>query len=177
MICGEFTPLIVVFVSNLVPWTLRIPKQIESDRRKLEQRRLTSFRNLTTKPPNEAGLEKLSRIQLLHISWSLGLSSRLWDWFGGLPTGLLRMKIGNRLEYLNLDDGLIRKAGGVRDMHSEEVRMALVERGVNVLGKGDTQLKGDLNAWLRSREKVPAERLLLTRYESPKFLHTTNTRE
>ena len=44
--------------------------------------------------------------------------------------------------------------------------MALVERGVDVLGKGDAQLKGDLNAWLKARERVPAERLLLTRYES-----------
>lgn len=51
-------------------------------------------------------------------------------------------------------------------MTSQEVKMALVERGVDVLGKEDPQLKGDLDAWLKSREKVSAERLLLTRYKS-----------
>jgi hypothetical protein len=166
MICGEFTPLIVIALSNIVPWTCRIPKQVESDRRKLEQRRSTSFRNLTTEPPTEERVDKLRRPQLLHISWSLGLSSQMWDWVGGLPTGLLRRKVTRRVHYLELDDGLIRDAGGVGEMNSEEVKMALVERGVDVLGKKDPQLKGDLNSWLKSREKVPAERLLLTRYKS-----------
>lgn len=163
MVCGEFTPLVVIALSGVVPWTCRIPKQIESDRRKLEQRRSMSFRELTTEPPTQAGVENLGRTQLLHISRSLGLSSRIWDWVGGLPTGLLRRKASKRVDYLELDDGLIRKAGGVSDMTSEEVRMALVERGVDVLGKGDALLKANLNAWLLSREKIPAENLLLTR--------------
>jgi hypothetical protein len=165
MICGEFTPVVVIALSGVVPWTCRIPKQIESDRRKLEKRRSISFRELTSEPPTQAGAENLGRAQLLHISRSLGLSSGLWDWIGGLPTGLLRRKVGRRVEYLELDDDLIRKAGGVNDMASEEVKMALVERGVDVLGKGDALLKANLNAWLLSREKAPAEKLLLTRYE------------
>jgi len=166
MICGEFTPLVVIALSGVVPWTCRIPKQIESDRRKLEQRRSTSFRELTTVTPTQAGVEHLEKTQLLHISRSLGLSSRLWDWVGGLPTALLRRNVSRRVDYLALDDGLIRQAGGIKDMDAEEVKMALVERGVDVLGKGEAQLKGDLNAWLLSREKAPAEKLLLTRYIS-----------
>jgi hypothetical protein len=59
MICGEFTPLVVIALSGVVPWTCRIPKQIESDRRKLEQQRSTSFRELTTVPPTQAGVEHL----------------------------------------------------------------------------------------------------------------------
>jgi hypothetical protein len=163
MLCGEFTPLVVIAISSIVPWTCRIPKQVESDRKKLEQRRSISFRELTTEPPTEAGVEKLGKTQLLHISRSLGLSSRIWDWVGGLPTPILRSKVSRRVEYLQLDDGLIRKAGGIKDMDFEEVKMALVERGVDILGKGDAQLKRDLNAWLLSREKAPAEKLLLTR--------------
>jgi hypothetical protein len=104
---------------------------------------------------------------LLHISRSLGLSSGIWDWVGGLPTSLLRRNVSRRIEYLALDDGLIRKAGGIKDMDVEEVKIALVERGVDILGKGEAQLKGDLNAWLLSREKASAEKLLLTRYETP----------
>jgi LETM1-like protein len=165
MICGEFTPLVVIALSGIVPWTCRIPKQIESDRKKMEQRRSISFRELTTEPPTHAGVENLRRTQLLHISRSLGLSSGIWDLVGGLPTSLLRRNVRRRVEYLELDDSLIRKAGGIHDMASEEVKMALVERGVDVLGKGDALLKANLNAWLLSREKAPAEKLLLTRYE------------
>ena len=167
MICGEFTPLIVIALSNVVPWTCRIPRQIQNDRKKLEQRRQISFRNLTLEPPSQKGVDNLERMQLLHISWSLGLSSSFWDWLGGqlpgLPTPILRRKVGRRVQYLETDDLLIGKWGGVKQMELEEVRMALIERGIDVLGKKDGELKGDLNAWLRSSEKVPVERLLLTR--------------
>ena len=166
-ICGEFTPLVVIAVSNIVPWTCRIPKQIESDRRKLEERRTISFRNLTLDPPSQSGVEQLVRQQLIHISWSLGLSSRLWDYLGGqypgLPTRILRRKVGRRVRYLEMDDRLIRECGGVRDMVVEEVRMACVERGINVLGRSEGDVRKDLGAWLKNAEIVPIERLLLTR--------------
>ena len=169
IICGEFTPLVVIALTGIVPWTCRIPKQIDADRRKLEARRSISFRNLTAPPPERRGVELLERMQLLHISWSLGLSSKAWDWLGsqypGLPNFILRKRVQNRIEYLEMDDRLIVQGGGVGDMEIEEVRMALVERGVNVLGRGDKELKGDLSAWLKSAEKVPVEKLLLTRYE------------
>ncbi|KAK0113758.1 hypothetical protein ONS96_014612 [Cadophora gregata f. sp. sojae] len=167
IICGEFTPLVVIAMTSIVPWTCRIPKQIQSDRAKLEERRRISFRNLTAKVPEKQGVEALNRMQLLHISWSLGLSSSAWDYLGGqlpgLPTGMLRRKVKRRVEYLEMDDKLIERAGGVKDMDVEEVRMALVERGVDVLGKESKGLKVDLAAWLKSREKIPVERLLLTR--------------
>lgn len=63
-----------------------------------------------------------------------------------------------------MDDKLIKGCGGVREMEPEEVRMALVERGVDVLGKRDSLLEADLGAWLKSKEKAPVERLLLARY-------------
>lgn len=71
-----------------------------------------------------------------------------------------------RVEYLEMDDRLIERAGGVKDMDVEEVRMALVERGVDVLGREGKGMKSELSAWLKSREKVSVERLLLTRYGS-----------
>ncbi|KAG4421392.1 hypothetical protein IFR04_005451 [Cadophora malorum] len=167
LVCGEFTPLVVIALTSIVPWTCRIPKQIQSDRAKLEERRRISFRNLTAKFPEKGGIEALNRMQLLHISWSLGLSSSAWDYLGGqlpgLPTGVLRRKVKRRVEYLEMDDRLIGRAGGVKDMDVEEVRMALVERGLDVLGRQEKGLKGDLNAWLKSREKVSVESLLLTR--------------
>ncbi|KAA8566611.1 hypothetical protein EYC84_009156 [Monilinia fructicola] len=152
----------------VVPWTCRIPKQIDSDRKKLEERRAISFRNLTIKTPVDGtGVQGLQRMQLLHISWSLGLSSSMWDYIGGrlpgLPNAILKRKVAKRVEYLELDDLLIKRDGGVKNMEEEEVRMACVERGINVIGKDVHILRMHMNAWLRSREKTGVETLLLTR--------------
>jgi len=59
---------------------------------------------------------------------------------------------------------LIWMYGGVEEMSLEEVKMACVERGVDVLERKETDLRADLQNWLDSREKVPVEKLLLTRY-------------
>ncbi|ESZ95452.1 hypothetical protein SBOR_4193 [Sclerotinia borealis F-4128] len=168
MICGEFTPLVVLAISSVVPWTCRIPKQINADRLKLEERRKTSFRNLTMKTPVAGtGVQGLQRMQLLHISWSLGLSSSMWDYIGGrfpgLPNGILKRKVARRVEYLELDDRLIKKDGGVKAMEEEELKMACVERGIDVMGRDVHMLRMQMNAWLRSSEKVSVETLLLTR--------------
>lgn len=168
LICGEFTPLVVIAISNVVPWTCRIPRQVDADRKKVEERRAISFRNLTMNlPPVGTGVQDLKRMQLLHINWSLGLSSSMWDYIGGrlpgLPNAILRRKVARRVEYLELDDLLIKSDGGVKPMFEEELRMACVERGIDVMGRDVHMLQMHLNAWLRSREKVGVETLLLTR--------------
>ena len=158
----------VVAVSSVVPWTCRIPRQIEGDRKKLEKRRSVSFRNLTMPPPVEGCGGPLQRMQLLHISWSLGLSSSAWDYLGGrlpgLPTFILRRQVQRRVEYLGMDDMLIGTCGGVDEMNGEEISMACVERGIDVLGRTEDALRVDLKSWLKSREKVSIDNLLLTRY-------------
>ena len=53
--------------------------------------------------------------------------------------------------------------GRVKGMLEEELRMACVERGIDVMGRDVHMLRMHLNAWLRSREKVGVETLLLTR--------------
>ena len=167
-ICGEFTPLVVITLSNVVPWTCRIPKQITSDRLTLEKRRSISFRNLTS--TKSGNVEELGRMELIHISWSLGLSSSAWDWLGGqlpgLPTGILKGKVRRRVEYLGMDDKLIREEGGVKEMEEEEVRRACVERGIDVCGRSGEHVRESLDAWLRSSVEWPIEKLLLTRYGS-----------
>jgi hypothetical protein len=168
LICGEFTPLVVIALTSVVPYTCRIPKQIESDRKSLEKRRAISFRNLTAPlPESSEGAKSLNRMQLLHTSWSLGLSSSAWDWLGGqlpgLPTPLIRRKVDRRIHYLNLDDKLIARDGGVAKLDIQEVKIALVERGVDVLGQNDERLRRLLEAWLNARKTWPIEKLLLTR--------------
>ncbi|CZT42669.1 uncharacterized protein RSE6_02607 [Rhynchosporium secalis] len=169
LVCGEFTPLVVLACTNIVPWTCRIPRQIDGDRKKLEKRRGISFRNLTAKVlKGKTKTEDLNRMQLLHISWSLGLCSSMWDYLGGqlpgLPTWLLRRRVANRVHMLEMDDTLIERAGGLKDMDIEELKLALVARGVDIMEKEEKDMKNDLNAWLKSREKVSVERLLLMRY-------------
>ena len=118
-------------------------------------------------PKNNAGVDDLVRMQLLHISWSLGLSSSAWDWLGGrlpgLPTSFLRRKVRRRVQYLEWDDKLIKRDGGIEEMSAEEIRMALIERGVDVLEKSESRLKAALKAWLRARDEASILRLLLTR--------------
>jgi hypothetical protein len=167
IIFGEFTPLVVVMMSGVVPWTCRIPKQILSDRVKLEKRRWTSFHSLEALPPMaaETSLEALGRNQLLHISKSLGLHSSLWPENMGLPPSvILRRRIRKRMLYLEQDDILIKRDGGVQAMSSEEVKMALAERGVDILGKSEAQLRSLLRSWLWARSRSPITTLFLTRY-------------
>ncbi|KAL2072155.1 hypothetical protein VTL71DRAFT_11498 [Oculimacula yallundae] len=168
LVCGELTPLVVLAFTNIVPWTCRIPRQIDSDRRKLEKRRAISFRNLTAKVlKGKSKAEDLNRMQLLHISWSLGLCSSKWDYLGGqlpgLPDWVLRRRVKKKVDLLEMDDTLIERFGGTKEMDIEEVKLALVARGVDVLGKEEGSLKAELNAWLKSKEKVSVERLLLMR--------------
>ena len=101
----------------------------------------------------------------------------MWDYLGGqypgLPDFILRRKVRRTIEYIEMDDSLILAAGGAKDtkvpndlikeMDTEEVRMALVERGVDIQGRDEKILREHLMAWLKSRESAPVERLLLTR--------------
>lgn len=97
------------------------------------------------------------------------MSSSAWDYLGGklpgLPTFILRRKVGRAVEYLGMDDGLIREGGGIGNMEGEELRMACVERGIDVISRPDEALRADLDSWLKSREQVSVEHLLLTRYD------------
>jgi hypothetical protein len=107
-------------------------------------------------------------MQLIHMSWSLGLSSSVWDYLGGqfpgLPTFMLKKKVARRVQYLEMDDMLLQK-GNVEELDEQEVTMACVERGINVVGRNEEDLKEDLGSWLKARVKgAPIERLLLTRY-------------
>ncbi|KFY25900.1 hypothetical protein V493_04378, partial [Pseudogymnoascus sp. VKM F-4281 (FW-2241)] len=164
IVCGEFTPLVVLAVSRVVPYTCRVPRQIESDREKVEARRKTSFRNLTAAfvPGKE-----LEREQLLHISWSLGLSSKMWDYIGGTlpgpPSALLKGRVATRVEYLQTDDRLIRRDGVLSDLEAEEVAIACSERGIDVVGRSEEYMREMLGKWMAASKTTPVERLLLTR--------------
>ena len=165
MICGEFTPLVILFLGGVVPRTCMIPKQIGVMRQKAEERRQRSFRGGSLQSDQVSStIEGLRHGELQHIGRSLGLYSKLWDTLiGGAPALLMKRRAQKRLEYLDLDDMAITRDGGVKRMEIEEVRIALEERGVDVLSKNDNTLQTQLQMWLKVRKFQPTTRLLVTR--------------
>lgn len=159
LILGEWLPLVAIFFTPLLPYTCRIPAQVEGERRVLERRRRSSFAGVTdgvvvarlaTPGKEEVGLEGLSKGQLLHISRSLGLHGRVWDLSRGLlpPVLLVRWKVKRRLAYLEQDDALLVRDGGVETLRDEEVRIACEERGIDVLGQDVEMLRDLLQHWV-----------------------------
>lgn len=161
---GEFTPLVAIAFGNIVPLTCRIPAQITKEREKIEEMRHRAFQKIAANAPDQEELADLHCKQLALICESLRLTSRIWNLLGGPPSIVMKRKVQKRLEYLTQDDDLIEFAGGVGEMNSEEVIMALIQRGIDVLRRDESLLRSDLKSWLLSRRRVSIIRLLLTRY-------------
>lgn len=136
LVFGEFSPLILPFVSSIVPWNCRIPSQLQSDREKLEKRRKAAFEKLDSERVKglrkEMKVEELGRGELLHCCHVLGLHSPKWPEALSLPPiGWLRFRLRRRIEYLELDDTLLERGGGPKALDAgEELKMAAVERGL-----------------------------------------------
>jgi hypothetical protein len=168
---GEWLPLIVPFIPSRVPGTCRIPKQVRGMREKSEARRKWSFRSGVAEP--EAGqvaveggkwrmtdkanvrevLKSLGPEQLMHLSCVLDQHSGIWDRVQLTPpAGLIRRGVCARVQYLALDDFLIVEAGGIEKLEREELLIACEERGIDVLGKPEEKLRGELQAWIKKQE-------------------------
>ncbi|KAL1303316.1 hypothetical protein AAFC00_006720 [Neodothiora populina] len=132
----------------------------------LEQQEGDDTIALRVQPANWLAVETtqaLSRQQTAHVSTSLGLHSRLWERLGlvggesPLVTLLLKMRVIQRLHYLNMDDELLVK-NRMNDWHRltrDELKIACEERGIDVSGRTEDNLRKDLGKWLdgRARDK------------------------
>jgi hypothetical protein len=174
VLAGEYLPLIVIFFTPLVPYTCRIPKQILKAREKLEKRRLESFRGITDGfvPSAKKGTDgevkefkDLGKGQLMHVSRSLGLHGKLWDTTRGVlpPKALLKFRVEKWLGYLEHDDALVQRDGGMSQLKGEELKLAAEQRGLDVLGKKDDDLKKNLAKWIKGRSEGKVLHMLLTR--------------
>lgn len=178
---GEWLPLLVPFIPGAVPGTCRIPKQIRGMRAKAEERRRISFRRGISEPSSAQlperhedtpgglartewpmtqkeyanwVLSKLRDDQLHHLSSSLNLHNRIWDRVQlPPPSFLLRRGISKHLAYLASDDKLLLRAGGVRGLDNDELKIACEERGMDVLGKREETLDSDLSWWLNRQKE------------------------
>jgi hypothetical protein len=172
VICGEFTPLLVLVLGNAItPSTCRIPKQIAQERARLARRKSAALLAAGGKDASAAGSEEeldLLARRYADAEWvqsaSVGEVRRACAVFGlggghdGLAARVLaglvyRRRLGKHAAYLEVDDGLIVRGGGVGEMQAEEVRTAVVERGgVDVVGLGrEEEEKAWLERWLQRR--------------------------
>ncbi|KAG9593701.1 hypothetical protein KCU86_g7840, partial [Aureobasidium melanogenum] len=179
---GEWLPLIVPFVPSAVPRTCRIPKQIEDMRKGVEERRKKSFRQglKTPKPAEEndeamptsmAGgkkalprlymsmrtaqhIVKLGKQESMHVSRVLGIGGRLFDSMG-VQHPLFPVKLMRHLGYLHIDDELLLQDWVLSHLtlSTEETRIACEERGIDVVGRGESEMKEDLSKWLEGRKR------------------------
>ncbi len=99
--------------------------------------------------------KELQHKVLKSYAQSLDLYPAWWDRLTPtlIPTSLLRRRVYIRLGELEVDDFAIESDGGVGKMAGEEVRMACEERAINILGKAESSLSGDLERWMERRRK------------------------
>lgn len=208
---GEWLPLIVPFVPSAVPRTCRIPNQIEDMRKGVEERRKISFREgLKTPKPSESNDEamptsmaggkkalprlyhsmrtaqhivKMGKPESIHISRVLGIGGRLFDKMG-VQHPLFPVKLMRHLGYLHIDDELLLRDWVLSHLtlSTEETRIACEERGIDVVGRGESEMKEDLSKWLEGRKRDNGDygevlKMLFTRYVislSTEALQNTN---
>ncbi|KAJ5288502.1 hypothetical protein N7478_001532 [Penicillium angulare] len=173
IVCGEFTPLLIpIFGSTITPATCRIPSQVHDERNAASKRKTLALQALGTSVQGNE-LETLLRIS--HPDWVraadskgvlsacavLGLVKRHDRFAGALLTGpVYRPRLNRYLEYLAVDDALIRNGGGVKELSPNEVMFALDERGASDVAVGyPSESKADvarrewLMRWLELRGK------------------------
>ncbi|RYP46203.1 hypothetical protein DL768_007559 [Monosporascus sp. mg162] len=171
LVCGEFTPLVVIAFPRLTPLTCRIPKQVEALRRSAAARREASFRQLAhlRAARGEKGAGPADgKLVAGHIARSLGLTSGWWD-KAGLDSPFASSVADGAVAFLARDDALIRSGGGVGGIEDAEVVLACEDRGMDVREKEVGELRKRLEKWVRETEgsdeeasKDKVKRLLLT---------------
>lgn len=153
MVCGEFTPLIVpIFGSAITPATCRVPRQVAKDREAHEKRKFAALRDHARASGSALSVADLklggrAERELVALADSRAVESAgvlavlracaVFDlvkshdrFLGTALAGLVyRPRLRRYLEYLAVDDGLIRAGGGVHAMSAAEVRIACDERG------------------------------------------------
>ncbi|KAH7029161.1 uncharacterized protein B0I36DRAFT_363740 [Microdochium trichocladiopsis] len=169
LICGEFTPLVVVAFPKLTPYTCRIPKQIDILRRTAETRREASFkalRNAAPETPSSATQQQgngdkssssssheltgaIAKLAPGHIARTLGLTSRIWDRVG-IDSPFSAALSQRAVRKIAADDRLIRRDGGVGGLIDDEVVLACEQRGMNVRDQQARNLRRRLDEWVRT---------------------------
>jgi hypothetical protein len=147
IVCGEFTPLVVLALPRAVPLPCRIPRQVEKlekeDQKWREEGRREVVTSANTAGNGNGGGGK-GGAPVTGLAKILGLPIRWWT-----PRSVLQSSVEKRLRFLDEDDRLLVRAGGAEALVPEEVRLACADRGIEVMGRGEKELRGVLGRWLR----------------------------
>lgn len=178
LLFGEWLPLIVLYITPVIPEACRIPSQVQkqlSKREKMRHERLRRVSNsamtLMARDRRPAGTtapqitqsadpshgapalpmseaifhfkaEEMTLFELLLASARYDCHGRAFDLLGLTPPKWwLKRNVGKTLEYLKQDDKLIERDGGWMALGKAEVERACVERGIDVLGKKEAEMR------------------------------------
>ncbi|TDZ26881.1 hypothetical protein Cob_v000259 [Colletotrichum orbiculare MAFF 240422] len=153
LVCGEFTPLIVIFVDGVVPYTCRLPRQLDSSFTQAEERRRAAFADFERAAPQGVAAASpppgaVASAARKHVLRSLHLPGMMWDKIGFVPPGMWATKGRLRLAFLEGDDQLLLRDGGAAALEGQEARIACAERGIDCAGRTDDELRRLLDRWL-----------------------------
>ncbi|KAI9685406.1 MAG: hypothetical protein M1822_004537 [Bathelium mastoideum] len=171
LLAGEWLPLLVPFVPRLVPLTCRIPQQEAGMRARQSAWRRSALRELG-EPEWESALRDATQAgqgqgqvpgpRVLPLCRMFGLYSVKLDWLvGALPAVsalLFKGRLERHLAFLRADDGelveMAGRVGGVEQvvaaLSKEEKVRACEDRGMDVLGKQEEEVRGMLVNYLGS---------------------------
>ncbi|KAF2851244.1 hypothetical protein T440DRAFT_467964 [Plenodomus tracheiphilus IPT5] len=159
LLLGEWLPVIVVYITPVIPEACRIPQQVLRNLKSIEKRRAARLEAVemreraarskaSSQKQSAASVDEMSALELQRLSAMLDCHVRVWDWVKvGPPTWLLRGSVKRKVEYLGMDDGLILRDGGWAALGRQEIERACVERGLPVLGQGEEQMRRALAGW------------------------------
>jgi len=182
LVFGEWTPLLVMYITPLIPEACRIPSQVSRDLAKTEEVRHkrqnmaahnamrlmakdrrgagapmampTGFDSSQGKVIPEAEAFRtvdplhLTHFELLLQSARYNCHSRIWDFlFITPPKFWLQRNVRKKYEYIRTDDRLIERDGGFQALDKRETERACIERGFDVIGKREEDVRRNLASW------------------------------
>lgn len=147
LICGEFTPLVVLAFPKLTPLTCRIPKQIAKLRETARRRREASLRKLQYTDP-----KAWDKMAPGHVLRSLGLGLGVWDRVGVDPP-FAKSRAERALRRVVEDDFRIRQGGGVKYLEDDEVVIACEDRAIHTSITPVADLRKQLHQWVAETTK------------------------
>ncbi|KAJ9130286.1 hypothetical protein NKR19_g9965, partial [Coniochaeta hoffmannii] len=158
LICGEFTPFVVLLLPQIVPFTCRIPKQVRKLRAAAEERGRVARQEGRWRRESGMGTVGDGRgeaaplvdgVETPIVARILGVVGQGWDRIGWVPGALARRRVEGRWEFLVRDDEALRRDGdGVAGLVDDEVELCCVDRGIDTVDREVGELRSVLGRWL-----------------------------
>ncbi|KAK4179366.1 hypothetical protein QBC36DRAFT_160210, partial [Triangularia setosa] len=149
LICAEMTPVVILWAPNLklTPLTCRMPREVEAirqrDREMKKEAKLNHQQQQQRKTNRQSDEGDLATVgELLRVGKPRFVPSFLY------PFAFRKAKADKKLAWILADDAMLQQGGGQKELVFEEVKLAAEERGIDVLGRDEEELRGVLQRWL-----------------------------